>query len=205
LALHLLGFVSTDPHPQSPYIRVSCPPDNLSMKAMIGVGTGFFRDNIRKGDVVQVEETAGGYKGWNIIGHWKKLGKRRTVYRSSEKNEQVFVRQPDDSEPDRVRFIVPERNIALSNGPDSHTFRQLLNECFGISGHEINGRQGTVDRYGQRGLAIICRPSQFARFLIKRHEAGLPNRFMDLKPMLFEVNPAKDPIDVSDRPYKQEC
>jgi hypothetical protein len=51
-------------------------------------------------------------------------------------------------------------------------------------------------------VTIICRPSQFARFLIFRNELGGRNSFKELNPVLFtpEVNPST--FDVSRNPAR---
>jgi hypothetical protein len=46
-------------------------------------------------------------------------------------------------------------------------------------------------------LTIVCRPSQFARFLIYRNDAGGRNLFKELKPELFTPEAPKSEIDVS--------
>lgn len=57
---------------------------------------------------------------------------------------------------------------------------------------------------------IVCRPSQFARFLIYRDaiadELGHPsvNAFRQLNAVLFTPQEVKTPIDVSDRPASGE-
>jgi hypothetical protein len=58
---------------------------------------------------------------------------------------------------------------------------------------------------------IVCRPSQFARFLIYRNELGGQNMFKELEPRLFVPEPAKpQPLDVSlnpaaTNPFDEEC
>jgi hypothetical protein len=49
-------------------------------------------------------------------------------------------------------------------------------------------------------VTIVCRPSQFARFLIYRNEAGGRNLFKELKPELFTPQPKISEIDVSGNP-----
>ncbi|AAT69533.1 gp57 [Alphaproteobacteria phage PhiJL001] len=58
---HLIGIVSYPPHPQSPYFKVHVPQCDgvpLSLKAMRNGKTA------NMGDVVIVNKTKGGYKGW---------------------------------------------------------------------------------------------------------------------------------------------
>lgn len=53
----------------------------------------------------------------------------------------------------------------------------------------------------KEGVEIICRPSQFARFLIYRGEAGGQNLIKALQPRLETPPPPKAlPVDVSENP-----
>ncbi len=49
------------------------------------------------------------------------------------------------------------------------------------------------------GFRVICRESQFARFLIKRNEEGLPNLFQDLRVEYYTSKDSRPEINVSDR------
>lgn len=88
---------------------------------------------------------------------------------------------------DRVRFTVPGHRISSSS--QSEGYRKLLEDCFG----ECLGRCQWSD------ITIICRPSQFARFLIERNNRGFQNQFSELKPELFLPAEEKAPtvFDVS--------
>jgi hypothetical protein len=46
-----------------------------------------------------------------------------------------------------------------------------------------------ISYHGCQDITIICRPSQFARFLILRNDAGIPNSFMQLEARLFLPKP----------------
>lgn len=53
----------------------------------------------------------------------------------------------------------------------------------------------------KQGIEIICRPSQFARFLIYRGEAGGQNLIKALQPRLVAPPPpVPQPVDVSKNP-----
>ena len=70
----------------------------------------------------------------------------------------------------------------------------VICSAFSIKPREIPNRCS----YGDERFEITCRPSQFARFMILRDMAGLPNGFKDLKPRLVkEVRSAA--ISVADR------
>jgi len=49
-------------------------------------------------------------------------------------------------------------------------------------------------------VIIVCRPSQFARFMIYRNEFGGRNSFKELAPVLFTPDAPKSEIDVSGNP-----
>jgi len=93
---------------------------------------------------------------------------------------------------DRVRFNIPARYWDAR-------FSEYVNLCQRAFGH-------TVRETYAHGITIVCRPSQFARFLIYRNNAiqsgKLPgcNTFAEFKPELFipEVEPCE--IDVSKNP-----
>lgn len=51
---------------------------------------------------------------------------------------------------------------------------------------------------------IVCRPSQFARFLIYRSEMVKGNRFHQLNAELFTPAPARNEVDVSRNPRADE-
>ena len=95
---------------------------------------------------------------------------------------------------DRVQFTLSMHN--MSKGRTAH--RRILKQAFGTS----------VDVYNLRtDLTIVCRPSQFARFLIYRNEeikanqiAGC-NTFADMNPLLYPASSAGDIIDVSKNPH----
>lgn len=104
---------------------------------------------------------------------------------------------PAESKPsrmsgDRVRLVIPERY--LTNGK----VIQAVKQAFGLTDDEIHSAR-VRDHYGNRGLEVICRPSQFGRFVILRNESGTANSIKDLEPELFFPKPAESPIDVSRR------
>ena len=92
---------------------------------------------------------------------------------------------------DRVRFVIPHCEL------DKRKLQEVAEETLSISQSDILAAKSRYE-----GLTIICRPSQFARFLIARNEAGLPNGFKCLEPVLFVPVPENNPIDVSKRPNK---
>lgn len=85
---------------------------------------------------------------------------------------------------DRVRFI-------LDTFCDNAT-RSAFHKAFGTDVPPAPGPITTI--------TVVCRPSQFARFLIYRNDNGGKNSFKDLSPLLFTPETAKREIDVSGNP-----
>ncbi len=88
---------------------------------------------------------------------------------------------------DRVRFHLPPRYFQAgrsigSNGFRRDTMKRVLLRAFGIANEECDG---LMDCSTSQGFIIECRPSQFARFIVYRHEAneGI-NGVRDLGPEL---------------------
>ncbi len=86
---------------------------------------------------------------------------------------------------DRVKFM-------LSDTQDQkHMNIKAASRAFGIS-------QSVARGLFVRGSLVICRPSQFARFIIYRVEEGITvNRIRQLKPKLFTPEHSCEPFDVS--------
>lgn len=82
---------------------------------------------------------------------------------------------------DRVRFTINSHVIKRTG------IVELLREVFGL-----------VEVWPN--MKIICRPSQFCRFMIKRNEMDMTNGFKELEPELFTPTPNTGAVDVSKRP-----
>ena len=95
---------------------------------------------------------------------------------------------------DRVRFTIPGGYI--SHGKDSANYRKLLDDVFGIC---VGGR-------AWEDVTVICRPSQFARFLIERHKRGVSNQFSVLNAEMYQVGeePRKTVLDASGEPNRPD-
>lgn len=96
---------------------------------------------------------------------------------------------------DRVQFTLSSHN--LSKGRTA--YRRILKQAFGTE----------FDTHNFRGkaLVIVCRPSQFARFMVYRNEAIQTsqisgcNTFAEMDPKLFTPDSCEDPVDVSKNPH----
>jgi len=106
---------------------------------------------------------------------------------------------PAESKPgkmsgDRVRIVIPERYL------HSSSFRKVMREAFAMNDSDFDGFKSVDDHYGHpNGMEVICRPSQFGRFIVLRNEAGGTNSVKDLQPELFQPVPTARVIDVSRR------
>lgn len=91
---------------------------------------------------------------------------------------------------DRVRFYLAARYFQshrTSNGMTRDTCIRLLFKAFGMTSSQSLER---MSRF-HNGFWIKCRPSQFARFIVYRHQDGdCINGIRDLQPQLVE------PVDV---------
>ena len=85
---------------------------------------------------------------------------------------------------DRVVFKISGHRVAFG-GRESSIYRRILLDIFGID----VGQEGITTE----DLTITCRPSQFARFLIRREELGGSNQFKELEARLVP-GPAVIPI-----------
>lgn len=75
---------------------------------------------------------------------------------------------------DRVRFTVPSHRINKHHR-EAEVCRNVIKSIFGLD----------LEIAEWEDVTIVCRPSQFARFLIARNIAGLTNGFKELKPEMF--------------------
>ena len=95
---------------------------------------------------------------------------------------------------DRVRFKIGGYKLSASS-KESDGYRKLLKDVFNLD---------CYDKCDYSDIEIICRPSQFARFMIKRHSIGLQNTFSELGATLFTPEPAEKQrvFDVSCEPAR---
>lgn len=78
--------------------------------------------------------------------------------------------------------------------------RILLGNALGVNAGQFDVMR-RMAQDSMEGVEIICRPSQFARFLIMREAAGFQNMFKELKAELIPApTPTIQPVDVSGNP-----
>ncbi len=99
-------------------------------------------------------------------------------------------KKPEARSWDRVHFTVPA-NLLMKR-----SIRECIEETLGIRSAQCAALANT-----DRDLHIICRPSQFARFIILRNvKYNEPNSMACLNMKLVIPGPAPDVIDVSRNP-----
>lgn len=106
---------------------------------------------------------------------------------------------PGEMSRDRVRFDLStqKRGSSSTNRGNRKTTADLCRETLDLD----------ITKYrdlDMKPVTVVCRPSQFARFLIKRDEYGFANSFKTLNAELFTpVEPATPRlVDVSRRTNK---
>lgn len=92
---------------------------------------------------------------------------------------------------DRVRFTLTGSML------NKCRMDECLNKAFNINVRTAESYLNYDREHDSKSMVIICRPSQFARFLIYRNEVDIDNAFKAIKPELFIPDPKKAPLDVS--------
>ncbi len=174
------GTVSYPPNRQAYYVRVmvSSPGEDLplSVKATF---EKFSRDALGQGTIVRVERT-------DPDNHCK--------YRVAEVLNQTKEETDMAMSKDRVRFFLPHRYFQNSarngnNRMSRDTCKDVLCKAFGMSRSESDHMM----RWHPEGFTILCRPSQFGRFIVYRYDTNeCINGVKDLQP---EVIPKPDVYD----------
>lgn len=100
----------------------------------------------------------------------------------SEIEQRILAHMPMSR--DRVRFTI-------DTFADTAT-REAFRKAFGTT---MPSRVGPITT-----ITVVCRPSQFARFMIYRNDNGGKNSFKELKPELFTPEPPVEEVDVSRNP-----
>jgi hypothetical protein len=103
---------------------------------------------------------------------------------------------------DNIDFVLPPRYFqphSTANGMERCKCLKVLKECFGL----FDGTWETLMQNNSgTGFHIVCRPDQFARFIIRRHQIGnCINGIRDLDPTYRRHRPTvrtHDIIDVVD-------
>lgn len=174
-----LAKVSWAPNSQAVYVRVEISKPGIPPLAIKATFRGFSHRKLTKGDAVEVERTdpnnATRYRVIRVLDERTKT--ENIVHRINVQDVDEFRRyQAMTMSKDRVRFFIGEKYFG-------HKLIKVLQQSFNISKGESSHLMQ------EPGFWVFCRPSQFARFMIYRNEAGIQNGFMDLRAEL--VTPEK--------------
>ena len=188
-----LGKVSCDLHDHASRVRVQIDGTDgipLSVKASFN---NYPRSLFKKGVAVEVEQSRCDGRRFRVTQVFEPV--RKSVHL------QFHIKVPDaeafkvrvHKEDKTVRFWISSRYTKDSTLADA--MGQVLVNAIDMREHEVN----TLMTVGTQGFWVICRESQFARFLITRNEEGLPNLFQDLRVDYYTPGNSRPEIDVSDR------
>lgn len=184
----LIGRVSYDLHRNATYIRVNVPGHDgvpLSLKVTRGV---FDRSLFKKGVVVEVARSdKNDARRYHVTRVFKE---EPGDIDEPEAAEECYCPETFLSRTKQVRFFLGCRYFNDASSRDR--LIRVLASSFGIEFSEANRIC--------RGLGswIICREEQFARFLINRDAAAIPNGFQDLRVSYVDREPGHS-VDVSGR------
>lgn len=96
---------------------------------------------------------------------------------------------------DRVKFRLP------SHYWEKAGFKTLLTEAFNINEDQQHILYRSAVDSARQYAEVVCRPSQFARFLILRQDTpGFQNMFKELHAELFTPLVVDAPVDISTNP-----
>jgi hypothetical protein len=172
------------------------------------LGEGYSVINIKPRSVGMPPALGMGYGVQNIPRHYRGLGYSGLWFNEAAEIPQYkYMKEGKMSKgsKDRVKFRLLGHYFDKPAATE-----QLLRDSFGMNAEQIHKirRESNAVREELGGFRcyaeIICRPSQFARFLIMREKAGFQNMFKELQAELFTPEPPAppkiEPIDVSSNP-----
>lgn len=122
-------------------------------------------------------------------------GKSTSKWRLPQPAEKPY---PKGMSRDRVIFLLPEVYFRSEMYP-------VMRKGLGFSADDVSTARNVMRDSAVGGIMVVCRPSQFARFIILRNDAGMRNGFKELKTRLVpdnEVEAQTWDVDVSkNKPY----
>ena len=177
IGVRYYGTVSYAPNHQACYVRMSISqPDGIPL-CIKATFVDFNRKRLKKGTVVSVE---------------------RTTQHDARRYKVIQIFDEGDSDmatsKDRVRFFLPPKYFSDNSRLSASTMgrstcKRILLQAFGMD----NGESERMIQNHSDGFTILCRPSQFARFIVYRHDANeCINGIKDLRP---EIVPKMDVYD----------
>ena len=181
----LLGEVTWAPNRMACSVRVNISQVSGIPLAIKAGFSGYRWQDIKKGDWVEVERTnPKDARRFRVIRLLKEVSPKEPINVTLDvkvsiaddfKKGQEMMTPYRSMSKDRVRFWIDHRYFQQRGMYD------VLKKVFNLD--ENRARAAQTGPY--EGFWIVCRPSQFARFMIYRNEAGIKNGFMDLKAVLF--------------------
>ena len=192
MTIHL-GKVSCDLHDRASRVRVQIEGTHgtpLSVKASLN---NYPRSLFKKGVAVEVEQSRCDGRKFRVTQVFEPVRKSVHLQFNVPVPDAEAFRARVYREDRAVRFWISSR---YANDPTmADVMCRVLVSAMGMKENEVNALM-TVDI---RGFWVICRESQFARFLIMRNEEGLPNLFQDLRADYYTPGDSRPEIDVSNR------
>lgn len=191
-----LGTVSCDLHSMASRVRVSIPGTDeipISVKAVIG---NYPRHLFKRNVTVEVERSKADGRLFRVTRVFEAM-KKPIVVKPSVVTFDIRVKSAEEfgarvyKDDKTVRFWLGRRyfdDCVLGN-----RMRDVLRKTLNMNNLEVN--RATTER----GCWVICRESQFARFLIERNVRGLPNLFQELRVEYHKEAAPRPEINVSDR------
>lgn len=180
-----MAEVSWAPNKQTVYARLSVSQGDGIPLAIRATFQGIDGRSLTKGTMVEVQRTDPNDARYHrIIRIWEEVAKENIVHQitvqdvDAFKKHQLKEHQNMAMSKDRVRFFLGERYFQ----DDMSKIEGVLRKAFDL---HINETRRLA--HNSSGFWITCRPSQFARFMIYRNQAGITNGFMDLKAELIEM------------------
>ncbi len=194
-----LGKVSCDLQKFVSRVRVTITGavhGHLSVKADLN---DFSQTLFVEGRIVEVERCGAAQErvsgvGFRVIRVFDELEKEEYVSPGgnpcsevSLKEEEVCIMSTNTMSHDRIRFFISSSSY-YNTQRQRDCLRSVLEKAFDMS--PCLSEKYMAQNYG--GFFVVCRPSQFARFMIFRDAAGLKNGFIDLQANLYVPEPPKD-------------
>ncbi|MEE8608960.1 MAG: hypothetical protein V3S55_15255 [Nitrospiraceae bacterium] len=181
-----LGTVSYRPNNQACYVRVSLPDPcgagddiPLSIKATF---TDFPRDELKQGTIVTVRRSdPNDARKYYISGIPMVVPDNFVTAKQTEETDMA-----NKMSKDRVKFFLCGRYFTNGQSQSGMTRERCIPIILKAFGMPRNLVHAVMDGSPQ-GFWIVCRPSQFARFIVYRHESGqCINGIKDLEPELID-------------------
>lgn len=138
-----------------------------------------------KGDTVELKFRfkPQGTNRWELV---------RTIQVDSEStNPEESVMSSNTMSKDHVRFFVGKRYFRTTD--EVTRLYTVLQKAFDIS----KTQSSDLILKNEEGFFVVCRPSQFARFMIYRDQEGIPNGFQDLRVELLKTDECDEYQDIA--------